>query len=151
MTSSDIKYQTAIKQLWTVGYVFKSLPNPRKKAAEWLRKHSMDCVVWASTKARATTHQEESSDSSLQEEDIGDGVLQDEEKAALRTLPIADVWTDAAIDQIGETATTADDGSDDTVDSDDDQCIRNLRRALGLSSTGSLRHRQIPSILHMHV
>ena len=29
-------------------YVFKSLPNPRKKAAEWLRKHSMDCVAWAS-------------------------------------------------------------------------------------------------------
>ena len=26
-------------------YVFKSLPNPRKKAAEWLRKHSMDCVM----------------------------------------------------------------------------------------------------------
>lgn len=131
-------------------YVFKSLPNPRKKAAEWLRKHSMDCVVWASTKARPTTDQEESSDSSLEEEQIGDGVLKDEEKDALRTLPLADVWTDA-LEETGEPATTADAASDDQVDSDDDQRIRNLRTALGLSSTGSLRHRQIASILHTRV
>ena len=26
-------------------YAFKSLPNPRKKAADWLRKHPMECVV----------------------------------------------------------------------------------------------------------
>lgn len=60
-----------------------SLRNPRKKAAEWLRKHAMDCVVWASTKACLTTDQEESSDSSLEEEQIGDGILKDEEKDAL--------------------------------------------------------------------
>lgn len=131
-------------------YVFKSLPNPRKKAAEWLRRHAMDCVVWASTKARPTTDQEESSDSSLEEEQVGDGVLKDEEKDALRTLPLADVWTDA-LDETGETATTAEDGSNDTTDSDDDQCIRNLRRTLALSSTGSLRHRQIASMLHTRV
>ena len=117
-------------------YVFKSLPNPKKKAAEWLRKHPMDCVVWASTKARPTTDQEESSDSSLGEEQIGDGVLKDEEKDALRTLPIAEVWTDT-VDETGETTgTTADAGSGNTVASDDDQCIRNLSRALGQSSTG---------------
>ena len=63
-------------------YVFKSLPNPRKKAAEWLRRHSMDCVVLASTKARPTTDQDKSSDSSTEEEQIGDGVLKDEEKDA---------------------------------------------------------------------
>ena len=132
-------------------YVFKSLPYPKKKAAEWLRKHSMDCKVWASTKARTTTDQEESSDSSLGEEQIGDGVLKDEEKDALRTLPLAEVWTDT-VDETGETTgTTADAGSDNTVASDDDQCIRNLRRALGQSSTGSLRHRQIASILHTRV
>jgi len=73
--------------------VFKSLPNPRKKAAEWLGKHSMDCIVLASTKTRPTTDQEEISESSLGEEQIGDGVLKDEEKEALRTLPLADVWT----------------------------------------------------------
>jgi len=107
-------------------YVFKNMPSPRKKAPEWLRKHSTDCVVWASTAARPTADQEESSDGSLEEEQIGDGVLKDEENDALRTLPLTDVWTDA-LDETGETATTADDGSDDTVDSDDDQCIRNLQ------------------------
>ena len=86
----------------------------------------MDCVVWASTAARPTADQEESSDGSLEEEQIGDGVLKDEEKDALRTLPLTDVWTDA-LDETGETATTADDSSDDTVDSHDDQCIRNLQ------------------------
>ena len=132
-------------------YVFKSLPNPRKKAAEWLRKHPMGCVVWASKKGRPTTDQEESSDSSLGEEQIGDGVLKDVEKDALRTLPLADAWTDT-LDETGDTTgTTADAGTENTVDSDDDQCIRNLRRALGLSSTGSLRHRQIASILHTRV
>ena len=111
----------------------------------------MDCVVWALKKARPTTDQEESSDSSLGEEQIGDGVLKDVEKDALRTLPLADVWTDT-LDETGETTgTTADAGTENTVDSDDDQCIRNLRRALGLSSTGSLRHRQIASILHTRV
>ena len=108
----------------------------------------MDCVVWASTKARPTTDQEESPDSSLEEEQIGDRVLKDEEKDALRTLPLADVWTDAITDEKDETATKAHDGSNDVVEMDGDQCIRNLRRALELSSTGSLRHRQIASILH---
>ena len=56
-------------------YVFKSLPIPKKKAAEWLRKHSMGCVVWVSRKACLTTDQEESFDSSL-EEQIGDGIPQ---------------------------------------------------------------------------
>lgn len=92
-------------------YVFKSLPNPRKKAAEWLRKHSMDCVAWALLKARLTTDQEESSNSSLGEEHISDGVLKDKEKDTLRTLPLADVWTDT-LDETGETT-----GSDNTVDS----------------------------------
>ena len=33
-------------------FTFKSLPNPRKKAAEGLCKHPMECIVWASNKAR---------------------------------------------------------------------------------------------------
>ena len=107
--------------------------------------HGLCCV------ARPTTDQEESSDSSLGEEQICDGVFKDVEKDALRTLPLADVWTDT-LDETGETTgTTADASTENTVDSDDDQCIRNLRRALGLSSTGSLRHRQIASILHTRV
>ena len=33
-------------------YVFKALPNPKKNAAAWLKKHAMDCVVWATEKAK---------------------------------------------------------------------------------------------------
>ena len=43
-------------------YAFKNLPNPRKKPAEWLRKHPMECIVWASNKARQASDHEESSD-----------------------------------------------------------------------------------------
>ena len=43
-------------------YFFKSLSSPKKKAAQWLRKHPMECVVWAASKARVDTDEEESSD-----------------------------------------------------------------------------------------
>ena len=47
--------------------------------------------------------------------------------------------------------TTVEESSEDGLDSDDDQCSSNLRRALQLSSPGSLRHRQISSILQTRV
>ena len=134
-------------------YTFTSLPNPRKKATEWLRKHPMECVAWASTKARPSSDQGESSDGSLEEDQdsqIGDGILKDEEKDALRTLPLSDVWTDP-LEETGETASAVEDSGEDVVDSDDDQCISNLRRALELSSPGSLRHRQLAIILQTRV
>ena len=33
-------------------YVFKALPNPKKSAAAWLKKHAMDCMVWATERAK---------------------------------------------------------------------------------------------------
>ena len=33
-------------------HTFKSLPAPKKRAADWLQKHPMDCVVWAAKQAR---------------------------------------------------------------------------------------------------
>ena len=39
-------------------YFFKSLARPKKKAAQWLRKHPMECVVWAASKARVDTDEE---------------------------------------------------------------------------------------------
>ncbi|KAJ7378897.1 hypothetical protein OS493_019588 [Desmophyllum pertusum] len=49
-------------------YVFKSLPNPKKKAAQWLRKHPMECIAWAASKARVSSDDEESSDETDEEE-----------------------------------------------------------------------------------
>ena len=72
---------------------FKSLPNPKKKAAEWIRKHRMECIVWASTKARPPSGQEETSNGGLedrQETQIDDGILNDKEKDAFRTLVLSE-------------------------------------------------------------
>ena len=33
-------------------YVFQSLPSPHKSASSWMRKHPMDCIAWASLRAR---------------------------------------------------------------------------------------------------
>ncbi|KAL9984099.1 hypothetical protein ACROYT_G006358 [Oculina patagonica] len=48
-------------------YTFKSLPNLRKKATEWFKRHPMECVAWAATKARPSSDQVESLDNSEDE------------------------------------------------------------------------------------
>ena len=63
-------------------YTFKSLPNAKKKAAEWLRQHPMECIVWASKQARTSRDYDESSDSSDEadlESQEEDGILKEEE------------------------------------------------------------------------
>ena len=131
-------------------YAFKSLPNPRKKAAEWLRKHPMECVVWASNKARpASDDHEESSDGGSGENEasqLDDGILNDEEKEALRTLAMAEDCAGPAEDA-EPTLAEDEERSEEDLDSDDDQRIGNMRNALHQSTPGSLRHRQITSML----
>ena len=43
-------------------YYFKSLPNPKKRATQWLLKHPVECIAWAALKARVASDEEESSD-----------------------------------------------------------------------------------------
>ena len=113
-------------------YTFKSLPRPRKKAAEWLRRHPMECVVWPSKQASTSSDRDESSDSS-DEEDIESQV----DDGILRTLGLVDDDCDAETVQAGdEMASVDEDGS--SYDSDADQGIRNLRHALEQTCTGSL-------------
>ena len=33
-------------------YYLRRLPNPKREAAAWPRKHAMECVVWAAEKAK---------------------------------------------------------------------------------------------------
>ena len=134
-------------------YTFKSLPTPRKKAAEWLRKHPMECVVWASKQASTSRDRDESSDSSGEgdlESQEEDGILKEEEKHALRTLELADEECDGETVQDGdERASSDEDGSQDDYDSD--LGVRNLRHALEQTSTGSLRHRQVSHLLQVRL
>ncbi|XP_074625640.1 uncharacterized protein LOC141883884, partial [Acropora palmata] len=134
-------------------YTFKSLPKPRKRAAEWLRRHPMECVVWASKQASTSSDRDESSDSSDEEDiesQVDDGILKEEEKDALRTLGLVDDECDAETVQAGdEMASLDEDGS--SYDSDAGQGIRNLRHALEQTCTGSLRHRQLSHLLEMQL
>ena len=134
-------------------YTFKSLPNAKKKAAEWLRKHPMECVVWASKQASTSRDFDESSDSSDEadlESQEEDGILKEEEKDALRTLELADEECDTETVQDGdEMASSDEDGSHDNYDSD--LGARNLRHALEQRSTGSLRHRQVSHLLQVRL
>ena len=106
-TAADVKYQTAktfinrFPMLLTAqqklqfkpedqpamdrrprNYTFKSLPAPKKKATEWLRKHPMHCVAWAAEKKRqADDYDSDDSEDSEEEEVINiDGTLPEIEK-----------------------------------------------------------------------
>ena len=119
-------------------YAFKSLPNPTKKAAEWLRKHPMKCVVWASNKARPASDHEESSDGGSGEDEasqIDDGILNDEEKEALQTLAMAEDCTGPPEDA-DQTLAEDEERSEEDLNSDDDQRISNMRKALHQSTEG---------------
>ena len=130
-------------------YAFKSLPNPRKKAAEWLRKHPMECVVWASNKARPASDHEESSDGGSGDDEasqIDNGILNDEEKEALRTLAMAEDCTGPPEDA-EQTLAEDEERSEEDLNPDDDQRISNIRKALHQSTPGSLQQREITSML----
>ena len=75
-------------------YKFMSLPRPKKKGAEWLKRHPMDCIVWAATNAKAPLENEadesESESESDNDSESEDGILKEEEKEALRHLVLED-------------------------------------------------------------
>ena len=79
-------------------YFFKSLSSPKKKAAQWLRKHPMECVVWAASKARVDTDEEESSDDDDEDAERNtpndEGTLLETEKEVLRNVQLTDLLAD---------------------------------------------------------
>lgn len=70
-------------------YQFKSLANPRKSASTWLKKHPMDCLIWATGKAKEARHRapdnDEKEETETEEEQsfYEDGILRQSEKEAL--------------------------------------------------------------------
>ena len=59
-------------------FVFKTLPNPKKSAAAWLKNHAMDCVVWATEKTKDCQ-----GDSVGDKIDEGDTGSEDEEEISI--------------------------------------------------------------------
>ena len=71
-------------------YTFKSLASPKTRALEWLRKHPMDCIVWAAGKACKPDDEEETLDGTEEDQDSHaehlDGTVAELEKEALRKM-----------------------------------------------------------------
>ena len=126
-------------------YMFKSLPSPKKKAAQWLRKHPMECIAWAASKARVVSDEEESSDDEEgeQESQNDDGILPESEKEILRTPPLGDLLAEPR----SREESSEEDTIQDVGDSDEDETITTLKVTLAQCSPDSLRHRQLSHIL----
>ncbi|CAH3146148.1 unnamed protein product [Porites lobata] len=113
-------------------YQFKSLPNPRRKAAAWLKKHAMECVVWAAEKAK--TYDEE-------------GLLKETEKEALRSLSLASPLATGEINIALSTDEEEDNSDEDGVSGTSIDRLDLLREAVSRSHPESLRHRQVQQML----
>ena len=180
-TAADVKYQTAksfinrCSMLVTAqqklqfkpedqpamdrrlrNYTLKSLPEPKKKPAGWLRKNPMHCVVWAAEKARWVNNDDDSDDPGDSDGDQPanfDGSLPEVEKDALRSLSLADALTSTIEEQSGENSTRKDrevpreSTDEERPDLDQDEMVAGLERALEQCSPMSLRYRQLSQML----
>ena len=125
-------------------YVFKTFPNPKKSTAAWLKKHAMDCVVWAMEKAKdcqghSESEENDQSDTGSEDEE---GIPQDKEKEELRCLTLASSLfeettssSDTNVPQDRESVSM----SEDVLDA--------LRDSMRPSHPGSLQHRQLEHVL----
>ena len=137
-------------------YTFKSLPEPKKKAAGWLRKNPMHCVVWAAEKARRVNNDDESDDTGHSDEDHAanfDGSLPELEKDAFRSLSLADTLSSTTEQNSDQNATEEyreaprENTEEERLDLDQDEMVAVLERALEQCSPMSLRYRQLSRML----
>ena len=131
-------------------YQFKSLANPTKRASSWLKKHPMECLIWATEKAQEARHREsEEEDESETDEERAlyeDGTLQQSEKEALQALSLDEA-------PIEESAPAAAEGEDFEVSagqsdaSPGDDIVYALEERIRRLQPESLRHRQATHML----
>ena len=138
-------------------YHFKTLTNPKKKAVAWLRKHPMECVVWATEQAKLRAVDTESDDTDSDDENDAqdeEGRLQQKEKDDLRALSLADSPVEEAKSGEAEaseeecsTPGTEQSDADDVNDSTSIDVLDELRATLRKSDPESLRYRQVEHML----
>ena len=131
-------------------YHFKSLPNPKRRAAAWLRKHAMECVVWAAKKAdecEGDTDNEQADTDSDEERTLEglEGTLKEDEKDAIRSLSLSSplVQKIAVVDSSDED--TSQDSTEEAGSADDVLAV--LRDSLKSLHPDSLQHRQLKHML----
>ena len=126
-------------------YHFKSLPHPKTKAAAWLRKNAMKCVVWAAEKARCKENSENDEERSDSDEEIfeedQEGTLKEAEKmAAIRAISLSNpLVEDSAANTIDEE--TLDDSCQETDTPNGALVV--FRESLERLHPGSLRYKQL--------
>ena len=137
-------------------YTFKSLATPKKRDSEWLRKHPMDCIVWAAGKARKPGDEEETSDGSEEDQDSQaehlDSTLPELDKEALRTMSFTDVLPPAVDspphEEENETVMSVDSAEETVVEQQSsNDILENLKRNMSGTQPHSLRYRQLEHML----
>ena len=132
-------------------YFFKRLSSPTKKVAKWLCKHPMECVVWAASKARVDTDEEESSDDDEDAErntPNDEGTLLETEKEVLRNVQLTDLLAHLCANPRDEEDTAGDDNGDQIVDADDDdETTHALKNSLAQTLPGSFDNLHLSLLL----
>ncbi|XP_068728633.1 trichohyalin-like [Montipora capricornis] len=137
-------------------YTFKRLATPKKRTSEWLRKHPMDCIVWAAGKARKPDDEEETLDGTEEDQDSHaehlDGTLAELEKEALRTMSFTDVLPPAVDspqrEEENETVMSVDSAEEAVIDhQSSNDILENLKRNMSDTQPHSLRYRQLEHML----
>lgn len=132
-------------------YQFKGLPNPKRKAAAWLKKHAMECVVWAAEKAKTCDDdsEDETDTKSDDDNDVDDeeGLLKETEKKALKSLSLANPLATGEINIARLTDEEEDNCDEDAVGSTSIDWLDLLREAVSRSHPDSLRYRQVQHML----
>ena len=131
-------------------YQFKNLANPTKRASTWLKKHPMECLIWATEKAQEERHREpEEEDESETDEERAfyeDGTLQQSDKEALQALSLDEALiaerTPAAVE---EQDSEVSDGQSDASTGVD--IVYALEERIRRLQPESLRHRQVTHML----
>lgn len=141
-------------------YEFKSLSSTKRGAAEWLKRHPMDCVVWASSKAREFSDGDEDEDGccSSDEEDricTEEGVLKPSEKEDLRNLSLSELLEKGGTKSQSEVVEVEQHQETSLVhaqldyesSSEDDERIHLIKRVLNSCAKDTLRYRQAQEML----
>lgn len=132
--------------LWT--YHFTSLPNPKKKAATWLRRHAMECVEWAAEKANDREDEEgdTASDDECTLDSMGD-TLKEEEKDAMRLLLLSSPLAQET-EVVAHTSDEESPGESPESAGPANDALVALRESLASTRPDGLMHRQLKHMLH---
>ena len=138
-------------------YHFKSLPNPRKSASSWLKKHPMECLVWATRKAKESQPQEPVEEDEFDSDEerwfYEDGILRQSEKDELQALSLDEAMVEnSAPDHTEDECSWVVAEVSDSQSTDASQAgniIHSIEEHLGQLRPESLRYRQVTHMLQV--